>query len=498
MSEPGMPGPPSLADELYAPAGPNRRLRMDLELRAMERRLCSCELEHPGAVDHFEVGRLRYALSLARLDRISPGAALEGPGGGRPDLELGDQLSGFSAQVQGTLEQSLSRQSDSLKALKEATARAGELAEAATEARYALLDGGELTGRELDAEVGHRKLVTVAGGGGGSGYVYIGTFKHLDEAGMKPSYIIGSSFGALVGAFRAKAVEAPWDEYIEFAKGLSARRLFSPVPGRRRHGLPGLIRLDLKSGIGDAFDGGNLRIDQLAIPYDAVVAGVTMAAWERLPERFRRARPPGPNPGKLTLGRAFATRMWQVALFFDPRVTRPLILGCEMGSERLPAIDGAGFSAAIPGVLSYESDPGNEEARRTLDSIIAGRELAGLVDGGVVANVPCELAYRKVLGGRIGSRNTLIVGFDSFHPRWNPAHLWLQPITQAIQLQMTRNSRFADLIVRCDPTLSPVNVVPGEAKLAEAIGWGANSVAPYTELIAALTEPCSLRPLRTR
>jgi hypothetical protein len=39
---------------------------------------------------------------------------------------------------------------------------------------------------ELDAEVGHEKLVAVLGGGGGAGFVYVGGMRRLLEAGQVP------------------------------------------------------------------------------------------------------------------------------------------------------------------------------------------------------------------------------------------------------------------------------------------------------------------------
>src|SRR3546814_3763270 len=50
--------------------------------------------------------------------------------------------------------------------------------------------------------------------------------------------------------------------------------------------------------------------------------------------------------------------------------------------------------------------------------------------------------------GRLGTRNACYLAFDCFHPQWDPRHLWLAPIAQAIQLQMVRNLPYSDHIVR--------------------------------------------------
>ena len=88
------------------------------------------------------------------------------------------------------------------------------------------------------------------------------------------------------------------------------------------------------------------------------------------------------------------------------------------------------------------------------------KHVAALVDGGAASNVPVELAWKRVRDGRLGTRNACYLAFDCFHPQWDPRHLWLVPITQAIQLQMVRNAPYADHLVRFEPTLSPANLAP--------------------------------------
>jgi len=47
------------------------------------------------------------------------------------------------------------------------------------------------------------KVVLVLGSGGPRGFAHIGVLKVLDGAGIRPDYVVGSSIGALVGAFHA-------------------------------------------------------------------------------------------------------------------------------------------------------------------------------------------------------------------------------------------------------------------------------------------------------
>jgi predicted acylesterase/phospholipase RssA len=352
---------------------------------------------------------------------------------------------------------------------------------------------------ELEAEIGQRALVSVAGGGGGAGYVYVGAYRSLDEAGHVPNLLIGSSIGALMGMFRARSRKAPWEEYIAIAKHLDRRRLFSPMSLTRRFGLPGLLALHLDEALGPEFsnaEGVPLRISELEIPYLAVVAGIRSRSFDRLPGRFRRrSRSSSVAPtARFSLPRlapAIATRMWQVGAFFDPRVVKPIVLGGDASTLELNAVDAAGFSAAIPGVLQYEPDREDERTAVLLHELFASEQVSALVDGGVASNVPADLAWQQVRAGRIGTRNAFLLAFDCFQPQWEPAHLWLQPITQAVQLQMQRNAPFADWIIRFEPTLSPVNLVPPPDRLDAAFGWGRDAIKRELPLIERFLAPVS-------
>jgi hypothetical protein len=239
-----------------------------------------------------------------------------------------------------------------------------------------------------------------------------------------------------------------------------------------------------------------MRLDQLEVPYEAVVAGVRRRSYDRLPARFRQPRwaaePTAEaavaRPRRLArarMGAAIAGRMWQVAAFFDPRIVKPVMLGADDGTNALRAFDAAGFSSAIPGVLHYdlpEPDPG-------LDELFEREELAALIDGGVVANVPNALAWRGVQRGKIGTRNAFLLAFDCFHPQWDPRHLWLQPITQAVALQRARDVPYADWIIRFEPTLSPVTLVPAAETVDQAIAWGRASVERVLPMLQRALEP---------
>jgi len=239
-----------------------------------------------------------------------------------------------------------------------------------------------------------------------------------------------------------------------------------------------------------AADGSDLRLHDTPIPFETVVAGVRQSAFERLPGRFRNAevsRLSALSRGGLTPAGMIAARGWQVGAFFDSRVAQPIVFGADALTERMRVVDAVGFSCSIPGVLHYEVAAPRE--RPGLDRLMRERDVRALVDGAIISNVAIELAWQRVQDGRIGTRNTVVLAFDCFGPQWDPRHLWLTPITQALQLQMVRNAPFADQIVRFSPTLAAVDLVPGTERFARATEWGRASFAPYVPLVERLLAP---------
>lgn len=472
-----------------------------IELQRMESALVRAELEQPGILAPADVRRLRYLLGFSRLTAFSPGAG-GGGAGGRAEVAVGEGLVRFRSRVIDELRGPLRQESKPRDRLAGAGKALARMREPLAEERQGLIErhGGDFSAGELDAEVGRKALVNIVGGGGGAGFVYIGAYQRLQEAGIVPAYVIGASIGALLGSFRARAVAADWDDYIGLARSLDRRKLLSPVSIRRRYGLPGLLSLRLAPTVAPYFEdgaGAPLRICDLEIPYEAVVAGVRRPAFERLPEQFRdpsregRLRRRGliSRYSPMRLSPPIVGRLRQVATFFDPRVVKPVVLGRDELTEQLSVVDAAGFSAAIPGVLHYDIEEEDERTDRLLDELFEREDVAALVDGGVVSNVPVELAWKEVQAGKLGTRNAFYLAFDCFHPQLNPGNLWLQPITQAVALQMNRNAPYADWVLRFDRTLSPLNLVPKPQGLAEAIAWGRSAVEERLPMIERFLEP---------
>ena len=77
------------------------------------------------------------------------------------------------------------------------------------------------------------RVAVVLGGGGALGYAHIGVLQALDEAGIHPTYIAGTSMGALVG--------------VLYAAGYSGEELMQIVREYRLTSTTGIINLSHKN-----------------------------------------------------------------------------------------------------------------------------------------------------------------------------------------------------------------------------------------------------------
>lgn len=462
----------------------------------MERSLVRGIFDHPGLLDRRTENQLRYLLGFAHLTAFQPGAAASGARNDRPDVVLAEEpVTAIRGRVFEHLSGPLLQERDDAKGLVAARQALPRLLEPLRRSRRKLLEhhGNELSAEDLDNEIGIKTLVSIAGGGGGAGYVYVGAYDVLQDNGLVPGYVIGSSIGALMGLFRARKRHADFDEYLNLAKRLRSEEVFRFVSLRARYGLPGILRLFLHATIGKAFeneDGTPALLPQLEIPYEAVVAGVLRGALRQTPEEYARAHDllPSKRPGPLKLRRMIAGQLVRMVAFFNPMIVKEIAIGSDELTSTFDAVDAAGFSAAVPGILHYDIARNDPHMDRILSELFRREEIVCLVDGGVANNVPVRTAWHQVQAGKIGTRNCFYLAFDCFHPQWNPSHVWLQPITRLVQLQVALNRPFSHRLIRFKPTLSPVNVLPQPREIDQAVAWGRHQMAEEVPFIKKFFE----------
>jgi NTE family protein len=81
-------------------------------------------------------------------------------------------------------------------------------------------------------------VVLVLGSGGPRGFAHIGVIKVLEEMGVKPDFIVGSSVGALVGALYAGGFRARELEQMAYDLGMIEFFEWNMVTGKHWSGAP--------------------------------------------------------------------------------------------------------------------------------------------------------------------------------------------------------------------------------------------------------------------
>lgn len=170
-----------------------------------------------------------------------------------------------------------------------------------------------------------------------------------------------------------------------------------------------------------------------------------------------------------------ASQLVRLVGFINSRAVEEIVIGADKLTENFNAIDAAGFSSAIPGILHYDVTRDDPHMNTLLQELIEREDIIALVDGGVANNVPSRTAWRQVQAGKIGTRNCYILAFDCFHPQLS--HAWLQPITRVVAYQVALNQRYARKRIEFKPTLSPINLLPSAEDLDRAVAWGRNQMS---------------------
>lgn len=469
-----------------------------LQLQRMESKLVAAAVNYPGVITRRREHQLRYAITLARLETFQPGAARRGGRTDRPEVEVRTpRLTRLRNKLLRELRDPILDPKQGDQRLANAAKILGPLIPEVDKARTEILEkyANDFSAVALDQEVGKKTLVTIAGGGGGSGYVYIGAWAELQNAGFVPGYVIGSSMGALLGLFRAIRKRGDFDAYVEFAKSMRRRsdEIFRYVSLSTRYGFPGVARLYLRAGIGAAFqkdNGDDMLLPDLEIPYEAVVAGVRRGALDESPDEYSRSHhlPVDKRPSGLQLRAQIGAQLVALVGFINPRVVKEIVIGADELTHDFNVVDAAGFSAAIPGILHYDVARDDPHMNGILTELMERESVSALVDGGVANNVPARVAWQQVRNGKIGTRNCYFLAMDCFYPQYGLGHIWLQPVTRLVSYQVALNARYAHRRLEMHPTLSPVNLLPTYAELDRAVDWGSSQIRTHLPYISRFLE----------
>lgn len=452
-------------------------------------------LADPGHLSVADESTLRQALALARLSLQTSGDPQRSLGEfRRAVLATSHALFGETAEAPRPPHPELLR------------AAAGRLWRLTLSARDELPQP-----RAWEAAMRRRQLVLALGGGGGVGYVYLGVFALLEEWGLRPELIAGTSFGAILGLLRAQRLTYRGEDIAEILGQLSFSKLFRLFPVQSRYALPGPVGLYLRSALDPVLQvlarqeeieqgsqltrpaDGSHHFDDLAIPLVVTVAGVRKGMLPRAPKEYERLLDPRsffpPTPRQL---QRRAQDLLSVLGEFvrQPNRLDAVYVGTDETSRQVDVLDAIGFSCSLPGFIHYDVLREDTLAHQHIQRLLDQRELGWLADGGLVENCPMRAAHQAFYGEARAAgtpRNGFILGLDAFSPKLSTVP-WL-PIQRLAQETVRRVQPYANLYLPFPRTLSPLSVLPTKEQVKRALVFGRAELAPHMPFLAKMLTP---------
>ncbi|MFT3707740.1 MAG: patatin-like phospholipase family protein [Archangium sp.] len=343
----------------------------------------------------------------------------------------------------------------------------------------------------IDRELRHKELVLVMGGGGGTAYVYLGVMALLDEYGLQPKLLVGTSMGSILSLFRSRMPRFEQEEVVGIVRSLSWRKLFRTLSTTNRYGVPGALRLYLRSGIGryfgvDSHGTQGPKLSELPIKTIVSVSGIRKGKLPHPLEFYEQQFTNSPrwllNP--LVLPKWFAA----IAEFTArPDILTRVHLGADEGTQDFDALDAAGFSSALPGIIHYDVFRDDPRMHAMLTQYMGDHGIARFIDGGLVDNVPARAAWRAVHKGEIGTRNAFIFALNGFAMKLSTP-LWL-PLERMAEVNVAKNRPWAHLMHDFKRTLGPLVIVPTVEQLLKAVQLGREALAWDMHLVSRMLAP---------
>ena len=444
--------PPDIRPEL---AERFRRLR---PFDAAEDVLIHALVKKPGRLDRRQELTVRVGLNLARL-WVLPGRS--------GDVVVGPRLAAVRDRVRRLADRVSQDRALDPQAIGP---DAEQLRPFITEAQDKLLAdyAGRLSRENLDRELRHKALVLAVGGGGGCGYNHLGSFSALESIGLRPRLIAGTSIGAVLGMFRARALKYQDDTFRTVQKGLTFKRMFGVLDSETRYAMPGALRLYLRTVLQSYFlneRGETMRLGELPIPLLVQLTGVRRDAAKRV-DRYEKMFRQELRRG--AIGRLLHVRdmvghgvKFISELVGTPGALKDITLGSDAQTETFDTLDAAGFSAALPALIQYDITRNDPRMRALVETVLKTNGVDFLADGGLIANVPARPAWEYVQSGRLGTRNACIVGLDCFAPTLG-RHMLFLPLQRIAAENVARNRPFTQIMLTYRRTLSPTVLVPSE------------------------------------
>jgi hypothetical protein len=347
----------------------------------------------------------------------------------------------------------------------------------------------------LDEILADKRFALILGGAAGSGYVFLGALERLEQIGIRPDYLVGCSVGSILAVIRARTRAFDLDALLDHVQRIRERGVFRAPDPNPRYGLPGALRIDLRQALGDLFadaSGAQRRLAEMDLAVDVLATGLGPGALGQSREAYARMVDADLHGiGDLAeLKRSTLVRVVGalVSLAMSRRVVTPLLLGSDPETAQLAALDGAGFSSAIPALFQCDVPEDDARGRAVLDRLFEERRFIGLVDGALSSLVPGRYAWEALEAGRVGSRNYLVLALDAM-AETGGMNTPLVPLLRTISATAGRDRAFWDLHVNFRNAPPFLDVFPSAARLRRAARSGAREFASTAELLRNILAP---------
>lgn len=425
---------------------------------------------------------LRWALSLARVSAVDIGEKGGGP------VDIGHATDGYRQRLYHLLMPCFDGDRVRRDSLTTQIAAIRTLA-AAERTELLALFGGRLPAKALDRAVRKRPLALAMSGGGGTAFVFLGALAVLDEAGLSPSLIAGTSMGAILGAFRARERDLSLANVKALLARLAWRRVFKLFDTGSRFGLPATLKLHLREVIGHEFEqeGRFLTLGDLAVPFRVCVAGIAGGEAAEDPNRYAHLLDDAVRD--IRSFRRRASSIGRALTDITRQPVRPLYLGGDELSREFDVLDAIGFSSAVPGVIHYDILRDDPRMIELTTELMRKEGVFRLVDGGLADNLPAQEAWRAVQTGDLGERDPFVLALDSFAPRLTTRHLLFLPLMRLAAENSRRGREAAHVTVTFKNVLSPLSVVPTADEFMRALRNGRAEMEPLVPLVRKMVGP---------
>ncbi len=309
-----------------------------------------------------------------------------------------------------------------------------------------------------------KRLVLSLGGGGGTGFVHLALFQWLEEIGIRPALMTGTSIGSLLGYIRA--IQEHYDAALTTLKlpGLwQLTKSVRPYFGPGEHGLMGMWRLDFNEIIKGVIDGFGYtsapRFSDLKIPFGCVSSGIIQnGIIEKKLEQERSGLSIFKRIPQFSVRNMIKHAAQIGAVATSEHAVCEVEFGLDSLTRQMTVSDAVAFSSLVPTLLNYEMPRHHYRSREIIETIFKRDHLYRLADGGLTSNVPVRAAIKAIRSGNYGHENIYVLGIDVFAPQGVDGIFY--PLEQIANVNAIQDARYADAFVRVKYLLSPLNMAP--------------------------------------